>query len=389
MKWKSQIFPLLVVLFLILNILNPAKAMLGAKQGLQLFLGTVLPALLPFFAGTTMFIRSGLAHKLARFLSPIMRPLFRLPGASALAFVIACFGGNPNGSRMTSELYEQGLLTKAEAERTIALASTAGPVFILSIVAGEMLKAPQYGLLLWGCHFLTAIVVCQLSSLLVAKQTTGEIPKKNAAGASRQIPSQIFVDSVRDCATSLWGVGSFIIFFGTLATLCESIGLYQILAKPLSLLLNPLGLSPQLAEPFIKGIMEITEGCNSVSALSLSVTQKLPVLCAIVSFGGSSALAQNFLFARKCEMRISRLALYNGTQGVLGLFFCTIAIRLIPVPQAAFAQVPTTFDGKLLNSTAFFLYAIAVLMALGLILGIVSFIFGKINARHRPVRIDS
>ena len=135
--------------------------------------------------------------------------------------------------------------------------------------------------------------------------------------------------------------------------------------------------------------MEITDGCNAVSAASVPMLEKLPVICAIISFGGFSALAQNHLFAKKCGMRISRLTLYYTIQGTLGLFFTTIAVRVFPASQAAFAAMPATFDTKLLNSTAFFLYAVAILMGLGLILAIVSRLFGKINAKHRPVRIDS
>ncbi len=389
MRWKQYTWQILVALFLVLNILYPSRALMGAKAGLQIFLETVLPALLPFFAATTMFVRSGLAHKLAYALSPLMRPLFRLPGASALAFVLCLFGGNPNGSRVTSELYEQGLLSKMESERTVALASTAGPAFIFSVVIGELLKAPQYGALLWVCHILSAIATCQLSSLFVSKSQISRDNKKTAVPDSRQSPSQIFVESVRDCAISLWGVGSFIIFFSTLTGLCQSIGLFELLAKPLGYVIRPLGFSSQLAEPLIRGIMEITDGCYAVSAVSVPITEKLPFICAIISFGGFSALAQNYLFAKKCGMRISRLTLYYTIQGLLGLFFTTVAVRTVPVAQAAFAPVYSTFDGKILNSSAFFLYAIAVLICLGIVLGIISKVAGMINSKQRPTRIDS
>ncbi len=389
MKWSKHVLPAMVLVFLLLNILYPAQAVAGAKHGLSIFLQSVLPALLPFFAVTTMLVRTGLAHRIARLLSPLMRPLFRLPGASALAFVIACFGGNPNGSRITSELYAEGLLTKTESERTIALASTAGPAFILSVVAGEMLHAPQYGLLLWGCHILSAVATCQLSSLIVPKRSVSKSERKPAIRASHQNHSQIFIESVRDCALALWGVGAFIIFFSTLTTLFQSANLFTVLAKPFSLVLKPLGFSPQLAEPLLKGIMEITDGCSAVSALPISVVQKLPILCAIMSFGGCSALAQNYLFARNCGMRLSRLTLYYSIQGTLGLFITTIAVRIIPIAQAAYAPIPHAFDTMLFSSTVWLFAAIAVLMSLGIVLSVVSCLFTRHNKHHKASRIKS
>ena len=389
MKWKNHILPIFAVLFLALNILYPAQALLGAKKGLTLFLESILPALLPFFAATTIFIRTGMAHKSAKFMSPLMRPLFRLPGSSALSFILACFGGNPNGSRATAEMFEHGLLTKVEAERTIALASTAGPAFILSVVAAGMLKAPQYGVLLWCCHVLSSIATCQVSQLIANHHAPPENGKKTTLRIKHQSPSQIFVDSVRDCAVSLWGVGSFIIFFATLTSLCQSVGLFTILSKPISLILRPFGFSAQLAEPLVRGVMEITDGCSAVSTLSLPIAQKLPMLCFILSFGGFSALAQNHLFAKKCGMRLSRLTLYYTIQGIFGLFFTTIALRFFPVAQEAYAPIINTFKGGFLDSATWLLYAILVILGIGCILAIFSKLFGKFNSKHRPTRIDS
>ncbi len=382
MKHSRIVLPALIVLFLALNILFPAQAVAGAKQGLSIFLQTVLPALLPFFAVTTMLVRTGLAHRAARLLSPLMRPLFHLPGASALAFVIACFGGNPNGSRITSELYAEGLLTKTESERTIALASTAGPAFILSVVAGEMLRAPEYGFLLWICHVLSAIATCQISSLFVPVHAMRSADNKPSIRAAHQVHSQIFIESVRDCAMALWGVGAFIIFFSTLTTLFQSVHLFAFLAKPFALVLKPLGFSTDLAEPFLRGIMEITDGCNAVSALPLSVSQKLPILCAIMSFGGCSALAQNYLFARNCGMRLSRLTLYYSIQGTIGLFITTVAVRFIPIAQPAYAPVPHAFNTMFLGSAGYLLTAIAVLAGLGAVLTLFSYLSKKNNKRH-------
>jgi sporulation integral membrane protein YlbJ len=388
MRIKGLALPAMVLFFVALNIAFPVVALKGAKEGIQLFLETVLPALLPFFAATTMLIRSGLAHLLAGWLSPLMKPLFRLPGASALAFVLSLFGGNPNGARATSELFAQGLLTPSEAERTIALASTAGPAFILSAIAGSMLKAPQYGAVLLYCHILSAIAVCEISSFFTSKtQVTREI-KRGIDALHTQSASKIFIQSVHDTAAALWGIGSFIIFFSTLTALCRHIGLYGFIAKPVAVLLKPLGFSPLLAEPFLLGVMEITDGCHAVCDLALPAVQKVPILCAIISFGGCSVLSQAYLFAGKCGMRLSRLALYYTVQGIIALFLCTAALRIIPFAQSAAVPAFGGFHEALVTSTANMMTAVASLLGLGCMLSLCSTLFGRTNRRKKPSRIE-
>ena len=115
-------------------VLFPAQAAEAAKDGLLLCYNVIIPSLFPFFVLSTLVVELGLVSYLGRLLSPLMRPLFRVPGEGATALALGFVGGYPVGARTTLSLYEKGLCTKTEAERMLAFCNNSGPAFILGVV---------------------------------------------------------------------------------------------------------------------------------------------------------------------------------------------------------------------------------------------------------------
>ena len=358
----------------------PFQSIEGAKTGLNAFLQSVLPTLLPFFVGTSILIRCGSAQVLARWLSPVMRPLFGINGAGSLAFVMSCISGYPNGARVASELYRQGLLSQGETHRATVLSSTAGPSFVLAAVATQMLGHPEYGALLLICHLLSAVIVCQIARLWIPVQRTGRtMSAPRGSTSSSESPVQIFVESIRDAAVSLWGVGSFIIFFCTLAAVLDQLGVFSVLGNLFAIPLRWMGFASTLGFAMSHGVMEMTNGCLSVCAVNAPVAQKLPVLCALLSFGGTCVIAQIHLFAHPCGMRIRTLLLFKLFQGVVALGLCTLALALFPVSASAFAPIgDVRFGTAVLSSMGWFAFGVGFIFLLSTMM----WLFFLMQTRH-------
>ena len=62
--------------------------MSAAKNGLKLWANNVIPALFPFFIATELLSYTSLCSKLSSIFSKIMKPLFKLPGCGAYAFIL-------------------------------------------------------------------------------------------------------------------------------------------------------------------------------------------------------------------------------------------------------------------------------------------------------------
>ncbi|MFR5870116.1 MAG: nucleoside recognition domain-containing protein, partial [Acutalibacteraceae bacterium] len=139
MRLKCVFLSILSVSLIILILLFPVQTLQGAKNGLSAFALSVVPALFPFFVATGLFTKLGTATRFSTALRPLMRPLFGLPGQSALPVFLSVVSGYPNGARATAALYEAKQLTQTQARRTMVYASTAGPSFVISVLAASLL----------------------------------------------------------------------------------------------------------------------------------------------------------------------------------------------------------------------------------------------------------
>lgn len=165
----------------------------AAREGLALCAGSVIPALFPFLAASSLLLKLGFGDALAGPLAPLMG-LYRLPGEAAGALVLGLAGGYPVGARTAAELYAQGALTRDEAERLLTFCNNANPAFLLSGLGLGVLGSVRAGLWLWLIHVLSALVtglVLAREAGAVRRRTSpppegpggGELP--GAAGGGR------------------------------------------------------------------------------------------------------------------------------------------------------------------------------------------------------------
>ena len=107
----------------------------AAREGLALCAGSVIPALFPFLAASSLLLKLGFGDALAGPLAPLMG-LYRLPGEAAGALVLGLAGGYPVGARTAAELCAQGALTRDEAERLLTFCNNANPARAFFVGSG-------------------------------------------------------------------------------------------------------------------------------------------------------------------------------------------------------------------------------------------------------------
>ena len=127
----------------------------AAREALGLCARSVIPALLPFLVVTDLLL--SLCALPTGPLSGLMA-LYGLPGCAASALVLGLVGGYPVGARTAAQLYEQGRLTRPEAERLLTFCSNSNPVFLLSVLGGGVFHSLRVGVWLWLIHLAAALV---------------------------------------------------------------------------------------------------------------------------------------------------------------------------------------------------------------------------------------
>ncbi|MFC4354065.1 YjiH family protein [Chryseomicrobium palamuruense] len=242
-------------------LLEPTEGLVSFLFTIFLFAGLLLPLLLNF----------GLLEFFGALLVKVMRPLFKLPGRSAVDAVTSWVGDGTIGVLLTSRQYEQGYYTKKEAAIIGTTFSVVSITF--SIVVIEEVGLGQYFLPFYATVILSGIILALIMPRIYplrGKSETyiddtpldlsrEELPSHHSvvsyglenaletANANRSV-SKFFKDGLKTVADMYIGVAPVVLAFGTTALmLAEFTSVFTILGKPFEPLLMLAGL-PEASE---------------------------------------------------------------------------------------------------------------------------------------------
>lgn len=277
----------------------PQEISAAVKEGMGLCYNVIIPSLFPFFILTSLVISLGLAGYLGRLMEPVMRPLFRLPGACAAPLALGFVGGYPVGARAALTLYENGQCTKAEAERLLAFCNNSGPAFILGVVGAGIFGDSRVGLLLCLVHALASFCVG-----LVFRFYRPEKSQSHSSSLPIRVQrfSTAFTGAVKGAVTSTLNICAFVMCFTVLIRMLVLSGLLPALAAFLGKMLAPLGLTEAWARRLLTGVLELSSGVASLTgdgtlegkaamAAFLLGWAGISVHCQVLSFLGESGLS--------------------------------------------------------------------------------------------------
>lgn len=131
---KKHALTIIFVLFGIGLIAFSRDNLEASKEGLTLWVTSVVPALLPFFIACELLSHTTIVDFLGKYLSKIMRPLFNVPGEGAFPFIMGIISGYPVGAKIVTNFRKEGICTKEECERLLTFTNNSGPLFIIGTV---------------------------------------------------------------------------------------------------------------------------------------------------------------------------------------------------------------------------------------------------------------
>lgn len=289
MKSTRLVFTICTCFLITVLLLFPQQMLLAAAKSIDLWFRFVLPSLFPFMAAVGILIRLGAAHTMGLALHPIMKPLFGLRGVCAFPFLLGLISGYPVGAKITVTLYEEGVLTKEEAQHILSFSNNPGPLFVIGTVGTALLKNPMWGYFMMLCIFLSAIT----TGILFRFGCKAKENKKNNLPIIRKkdVPSFgiVLEQSIADAMETILQIGGFILFFGVLIEAFVVTGIFSMVTQCLSFLIP---LPQPLLSAILSGILEMTNGAALLSHADCSMLCRLISITAVLSFGGLSILGQ-------------------------------------------------------------------------------------------------
>ena len=270
---------------------DAGEVRLRAAEALALCGRSVIPALFPFLVLSILLVSLGLGELVSPYLAGLMTPLFRLPGCASSALLLGLAGGYPIGAQTAARLYQEGALTRGEAERLLGFCNNSNPVFLISVLGAGVFGSVRAGVWLWLIHILSAL----LTGLAFRRSGESFAPQY----VTRENTCQGFsfftalVEAIRGGLAGMLSVCAFVVFF-------------YVLAAPLAALGGRLG-------PLLVGLTEL-----------FSLTPLLPadgfgfVLAAgCAGWGGLSVLCQTAAVLEGSGLRLRNCFLGKALQGLL------------------------------------------------------------------------
>ena len=253
-------------------ILDSRTALIGASEGVELCLKTVVPSLFPFFILSGILVGSLMGQEFSG-LSPIGHTL-GIPKGAEVLLVSGFLGGYPVGAKAVRDAWEEGCVQKEAAERMLSFCNNAGPAFLFGI-AGHMFSSPAAAWVIWGIHIISALVTGWLFRLESSVLTHSLVRKSSSI-------TQAMTNAINSCAQVCGWVISF-------RMLCCFLQRWILWVLPLWM------------QTAVTGLLELANGCLALGNIASEPVRF--VLCSgMLSLGGFSVLMQTMSVTRGLKL---------------------------------------------------------------------------------------
>lgn len=301
---KKYFFTVLFLTFTLSLILFSASNLEAAQNGLKLWANSVLPTLFPFFIATELLCKTNFIQILGKFLNKFMKPVFNVPGESAIAVIMGVISGYPVGAKVVCNLYDNKICSKSEAERLIAFTNNSGPIFILGSVGVALLGNAELGKILLISHIIASLIVGFIFRFWKKDQL--DLTFRNYHSESKELIrvsnlGEILGDAIKKSIATVLSIGGFVVLFSVIISILSSLeiltGIAHFLAK--------FGLPYDIVLSILTGMIEMTNGLQTASMCYTNLPIPCVLTCSfLLGFGGFSVLLQVFSIIAKSKISI-------------------------------------------------------------------------------------
>lgn len=247
----------------------------AARNGFELWLNSVMPALFPFMVCASILQQSGVLNKLFSYHSHKSRIKRFL--SSLAVFVICNISGLPAGARV----YGYQLNHSTANIRTTYLCSysnLSGPMFIIGALCTGMLKEPWLAVPICISHYGTAMLLYLGINM---SSTSQHHVTYTADKTDTSLPS-IITSSIMSGLDGMLKICATIVFFMVVITALECTGLLNAISSVFAWF----GMDATIVKASITGILELTNGCAVLQYSNADIRLVSAFSSAILSFGG-------------------------------------------------------------------------------------------------------
>lgn len=293
------------VLLFALFIKNSALASAEVGRALQLCATMLIPSLFPLTVASEILTQTGAAAFVTK---KLCAPVSRILGVSkdaAVPYFLGLFGGYTSSCKSAILLYNNGKITKADAQSIMAFSNVPSIAFLCGFAGEKVLKSPKLGLSLWVIAVISTLFL-GLINQVAFKQNRGEIKAQkevaNAIAEKQKRFSKIVVDAISNGA-------------GSMLMICATVVFFSVIVAILKFTLIRIGISNTASE-VVLGTLEITRGISSLSLVE-SESAKLPLAAFFVGWSGLCIHFQVMALCDGVDFSFFRYFFLKALQGII------------------------------------------------------------------------
>ncbi len=337
LKLKKNFFPLTFIGFTLCLLIFSKSNLPAVKSGLSLWANSVVPSLFPFFVATELLMHTNIVSQMGLVLNNYMRPLFNVRGEGSFAFIMGIISGYPVGAKIATNFRKNNICTKEECERLLSFTNNSGPLFIIGTVGILMFKNTTIGILLFITHILACISVGIIfrfwkknkHSELYNSKNFSKINSKKEVNFSNL--GEVLAESITSSISTILLIGGFVVIFSSIISILQSSGILNFATMSFSPIANFLNIDSTFISSIITGILEITNGINSISNIACKkLSINIIITAFLLGFGGISVLLQVWSITSKTDLSIKPYLYGKIIQGFLAGFYTYIFINIFP-----------------------------------------------------------
>lgn len=320
LKIKKQIILCAVIsILIILFVININTCMPAALTGAILWYKAILPTTFPFVVICNLLISFDGINLYSKVLGPLICKPLGLSKNCSFPIVASILCGYPLGAKYSADVYTKGYIEKSEYQRLLNIASNVGPVFLIGSVGAALLNNITFGYIMIFANYVSCVII----GLITIKKEKSSFKSNSSPllNENENIGTAI-KNSISNAISTVLNIGGFIIMFSVVISLIKNNVYITYIFNNIEQMLR---LSKGTLYGLFLGSIEITNGCNIISSLTLPIPLKLALISFLCSFSGLAIIAQVSSFVSETNINFFKYISLKFLQGIIS-FILTYAL---------------------------------------------------------------
>lgn len=266
-KYSNLIIVISTFIIFIVIIMNKTIVSKTIINSFYIWFNTLMPSMLPMFIISDILISYNFTKYIPKKIIGFISKIFNTSNNATLVILLSLISGFPLNAMNIKTSYDNGFITKDEAEHLLLFNHFPNPLFVLNTVGLLYLNNNKYGIVILISTILSNIII----GIIFRKRNNLTNINCISKNSKSQTFTEIFSNSIKKSINSLLMISVTICLFLILSTL----------------IINIFNLNSYLSL-VTKAVLEMTMALEQIPSMNISDICKVIISSAIISFGGLS-----------------------------------------------------------------------------------------------------